>query len=485
MEAAPVVAAAAPRSRPRPPRPQPAVAAEPGRRPRRARAAAAEAPAAPRSGRLTVGPGLRDAPPRAHSATSGPARSRNNSAEDAVSSRAPAATPSRLGPTSSEPPEPHLHDVRCNAERSHPHGRHEHQPGRPDRQPDPRSGAALDRRAACRSAACGSPPTPAARTHRPASGTTSPTTSTSPSGAPRARTAPASSRKGRPVALDGRLEWREWETQEGAQAPGVDIVADSVQFLGRPRRGGRRRRRQRLHRLRAATCPSTPATSSRRRSARAAPSGRRRHPVLRPAAVRYGGRGFGRRAAPGAAVEPSGRAAGAARPCRPVLATLRAGLRAGDPPRRRLFQTEVSSWQSSAIASRRAGATRRAVPAAAGASPCPYCRDKIDQVDYKDIATAAPVHLRARQDPLAAHHRRLPAPPEPDRPRRQARPRARAAALRGRGRPRRARAAAAAAVATAIATADHAPGHPAPGRRDARRAAARSSTSRRATCATS
>ena len=26
--------------------------------------------------------------------------------------------------------------------------------------------------------------------------------------------------KGRPVAIDGRLEWREWETQEGEQAPG-------------------------------------------------------------------------------------------------------------------------------------------------------------------------------------------------------------------------------------------------------------------------
>jgi single-strand DNA-binding protein len=38
--------------------------------------------------------------------------------------------------------------------------------------------------------------------------------------------------KGRPVAVDGRLNWREWETQEGAKRQSVDIIADSVQFLG-------------------------------------------------------------------------------------------------------------------------------------------------------------------------------------------------------------------------------------------------------------
>jgi single-strand DNA-binding protein len=37
--------------------------------------------------------------------------------------------------------------------------------------------------------------------------------------------------KGRPVAVDGRLEWREWE-QEGQKRQAVDIIADSVQFLG-------------------------------------------------------------------------------------------------------------------------------------------------------------------------------------------------------------------------------------------------------------
>jgi single-strand DNA-binding protein len=38
--------------------------------------------------------------------------------------------------------------------------------------------------------------------------------------------------KGRPIAIDGRLEWREWETQEGQKRQAVDIIADSVQFLG-------------------------------------------------------------------------------------------------------------------------------------------------------------------------------------------------------------------------------------------------------------
>jgi single-strand DNA-binding protein len=38
--------------------------------------------------------------------------------------------------------------------------------------------------------------------------------------------------KGRPIGVDGRLEWREWETQDGHKRQAVDIIADSVQFLG-------------------------------------------------------------------------------------------------------------------------------------------------------------------------------------------------------------------------------------------------------------
>jgi single-stranded DNA-binding protein len=60
--------------------------------------------------------------------------------------------------------------------------------------------------------------------------------------------------KGRPVAIDGRLEWREWSTDDGTKRQAVEIVADSMQFLGAPddtpaiepdprARPGRRRRR--------------------------------------------------------------------------------------------------------------------------------------------------------------------------------------------------------------------------------------------------
>jgi len=38
--------------------------------------------------------------------------------------------------------------------------------------------------------------------------------------------------KGRPIAVDGRLEWREWDDQNGNKRQSVDIIADSVQFLG-------------------------------------------------------------------------------------------------------------------------------------------------------------------------------------------------------------------------------------------------------------
>ena len=38
--------------------------------------------------------------------------------------------------------------------------------------------------------------------------------------------------KGRPVAIDGRLEWREWQAQDGSKRQSTEIVADSVQFLG-------------------------------------------------------------------------------------------------------------------------------------------------------------------------------------------------------------------------------------------------------------
>src|SRR5689334_21241931 len=38
--------------------------------------------------------------------------------------------------------------------------------------------------------------------------------------------------KGRPVGVDGRLDWREWESQDGSKRQAVEIIAESVQFLG-------------------------------------------------------------------------------------------------------------------------------------------------------------------------------------------------------------------------------------------------------------
>jgi single-strand DNA-binding protein len=38
--------------------------------------------------------------------------------------------------------------------------------------------------------------------------------------------------KGRPVAIEGRLDWREWEAKDGSKRQAVQIVASTVQFLG-------------------------------------------------------------------------------------------------------------------------------------------------------------------------------------------------------------------------------------------------------------
>ncbi|MGH2877003.1 MAG: single-stranded DNA-binding protein [Solirubrobacteraceae bacterium] len=40
--------------------------------------------------------------------------------------------------------------------------------------------------------------------------------------------------KGRPVAVDGRLDWRTWELPDGRPAQAVSVIAKTVQFLGSP-----------------------------------------------------------------------------------------------------------------------------------------------------------------------------------------------------------------------------------------------------------
>src|SRR5438105_13520477 len=44
--------------------------------------------------------------------------------------------------------------------------------------------------------------------------------------------------KGRPVAIDGRLEWREWDAQDGTKRQAVEVIGDTVQFLGGRGEGG-------------------------------------------------------------------------------------------------------------------------------------------------------------------------------------------------------------------------------------------------------
>ena|SRR5215210_2173427 len=40
-------------------------------------------------------------------------------------------------------------------------------------------------------------------------------------------------KKGDPILVEGKLQYRTWETQDGNRRSKVDVVADNVQFLGR------------------------------------------------------------------------------------------------------------------------------------------------------------------------------------------------------------------------------------------------------------
>jgi single-strand DNA-binding protein len=40
-------------------------------------------------------------------------------------------------------------------------------------------------------------------------------------------------KKGDPILVEGRLQYRTWEAQDGSKRSKVDITADNVQFLGR------------------------------------------------------------------------------------------------------------------------------------------------------------------------------------------------------------------------------------------------------------
>jgi len=45
-------------------------------------------------------------------------------------------------------------------------------------------------------------------------------------------------KKGSPVFVEGRLQSRSWEAQDGTKRSSIEVVAQNVQFLGRGGRGG-------------------------------------------------------------------------------------------------------------------------------------------------------------------------------------------------------------------------------------------------------
>ena len=130
--------------------------------------------------------------------------------------------------------------------------------------------------------------------------------------------------KGRPVAVDGRLNWREWEAKDGAKRQSVDIIADSVQFLG-----------------------SRDAPQAQRRGRVRPP---RRHLRL-PA---------GRRGEAAAARTTTSRSSGA-----------------GAARLQRIGEADWPSANSRRPQKQTFSPGRR--------KSCAFCRDKVDHVDYKDF----------------------------------------------------------------------------------------------------
>ena len=158
--------------------------------------------------------------------------------------------------------------------------------------------------------------------------------------------------KGRPVAIDGRLEWREWEAQDGTKRQATDIIADSVQFLGSRddasggggSSGSSGRQRSFQGRRRPGRRRGLPARTGRRRRRR------RRHSVL---STQRGTCAFSRSEA-----HSHDRAAAES-----LMAKARGR---GKPVRRR---------------------DKKGGPGSGRRKPCQHCRDKVEQVDYKDVAS--------------------------------------------------------------------------------------------------
>ena len=112
--------------------------------------------------------------------------------------------------------------------------------------------------------------------------------------------------KGRPVGIQGRLEWREWDAQDGTKRQAVEVVADNVQFLGSRDGGGGEGGGQQFVPQGAAQSSSADFPAAARR---------RRHPVLGEERHRWHSRKPSRRASvPAPRSPPAGaRAASSAR----------------------------------------------------------------------------------------------------------------------------------------------------------------------------
>ena len=285
--------------------------------------------------------------------------------------------------------------------------------------------------------------------------------------------------KGRPVAIDGRLEWREWEDQEGNKRQSIEIIADAVQFLGGredgPGGGGggftpRSRRPGRRPRLPARRAPTGGNGSA---------AARRRHPVLDPRPRR-----------PAAAPASAGRRARRLPTSYTVRASARLPRARGSASRQRARTKSSLRERFSNVAKQRSRPTRRrdkkGGPGSGRRKSCRYCRDKVEPVDYKDINALRKFisdrgKIRSRRITGACRRHRT-------RSRRPSSARASSRCCRTSATPARSATSAAAAAATRSRPRPlgrHAPGDPPAGRGERSASAAPSSTSPRATCATS
>lgn len=44
--------------------------------------------------------------------------------------------------------------------------------------------------------------------------------------------------KGKPIAVEGKLRWREWESQSGEKRSALEVIADDIELLGGRGEGG-------------------------------------------------------------------------------------------------------------------------------------------------------------------------------------------------------------------------------------------------------